>query len=86
MGLIDADKAKCTIMDEIIAPDWFKTVVCMALSNMPTVDPVKHGHWIKDYVNGQKCMWCSNCKNIVYPCSSCGFGRNIITYCPWCGA
>ena len=49
MGLIDVDKAKRAIMDEVIAPDWFKTVVCMALSNMPVVDPVKHGYWISYY-------------------------------------
>lgn len=49
-------------------------------------DSVKYGQWIEDIVNGQKCMWCSNCRNIIYPCSICGYGRNVLTYCHVCGS
>lgn len=46
------------------------------VESVPTVDPVKHGHWVK-----------SN-SDYEWECSSCGYGYTDykITYCYDCGA
>ena len=51
-----------------------------AIDDAPTVDPVKHGHWVDE---GEKFL-------PIY-CSCCGFGKKhedqrSYTYCPNCGA
>jgi len=56
------------------------------LENAPTVDPVKHGHWVEQ----EHCDWVYSKE---YRCSECGkyrlmtnpFGREW-NYCPNCGA
>ena len=47
-----------------------------ALTEVPTVDPVKHGKWVYQET------WS------VFNCSECGrsMPRNVYSYCPWCGA
>lgn len=53
--------------------DALKSVVRFA----PTVDPVKHGHWIK-----------SEKSDYEWECSACGYGLSDYrtTYCYDCGA
>ena len=50
------------------------------ISNAPTVDPVKHGHWIahgKAFM-GATIEACSECGELL-----CGYNK---AYCPNCGA
>lgn len=70
MRLIDADKLPKYTGYALSADE-----VAMAVINAPTVDPVKHGHWIEEGYS----MWCSECG---------GVWDNIwnFTYCPNCGA
>lgn len=52
---------------------------------MPTINPVRHGHWIKGQYTPGFAWFCSVCG---------GVHTNIYghkntprwTYCPWCGA
>lgn len=57
-------------------PPYIRDVVEKELRYVPTVDPVKHGHWVK-----------SN-SDYEWECSSCGYGYTDykITYCYDCGA
>lgn len=52
---------------------------------VPTVDPIKHGHWIKD-----RLVSTSGGTYGVYRCSKCEwYGQDIgysFNYCPYCGA
>ena len=57
-----------------------------AIDNAPTVDPVKHGHWVEQEHEDWK--WSKE-----YRCSECGQYRLVTTpvgrewnYCPSCGA
>lgn len=88
MGLIDVDKAKSVIMDEVVAPDWFKTVACMALSNIPTVDPVKHGYWVFDerWWYSPRCSVCNRCPDTPGFLGKEDFYRTKFCFCPNCGA
>lgn len=100
MRLIDADALKRILIDEIYTKqeidncgdkDWMlgnNSAIKEArriVDRMQTVDPVRHGHWVKGKINGQDAIWCSNCRNIVYQCESCGFGRGLMRYCHVCG-
>lgn len=55
--------------------------VHFAIDDAPTVDPVKHGHWIEskggDFIGYP-----------IYECSECGcpVGEEASNYCPYCGA
>lgn len=57
-----------------------------AIDDAPTVDPVKHGHWVEQEHEDWK--WSKE-----YRCSECGQYRLVTTpvgrewnYCPSCGA
>lgn len=84
MRLIDADEAvkavhdefdECLVWDESgeTTANEFENIILQ----IPTVDPVKHGHWKehKDY------------PGLAYLCSGCGyFTTDRSYYCPHCGA
>lgn len=75
MRLIDAD-ALIKSTDEEIVHMW-------EIALAPTVDPVKHGHWI----NTNEGIW--NTVDVL-KCSVCGEIDNRMyrsdAYCPYCGA
>ena len=80
---IDADDAilqierreKYLIGDKCISVDAFKEFI----KNRPTIDPVKHGNWIKKYGNWNS----SECDKIGYK----GYiPAKPSDYCPNCGA
>ena len=45
--------------------------------SLADVEPVKHGHWISKFENGEVNTYCSACGNITY---------GLYRYCPDCGA
>lgn len=54
------------------------------IKSQPTIDPVKHGHWIKDSEFDQN-------DNAHYHCSVCGRGDThakqvVVNYCWGCGS
>ena len=60
-------------------PPYIRDVVKKELRYVPTVDPVKHGHWRLSPFDGN---WaCSNCGNEPYHDNM----KNM-NYCPNCGA
>lgn len=67
----------CAIMDELDEID-----------DAPTVDPVKHGHWVKHKSNIESCYIQRYDGDLVwYECSECQGRETIIKlYCPYCGA
>ena len=93
MRLIDADALVEDIKSEIdddkeIYPDdktsimfraGMKTVIRI-VKNQDTVDPVKHGHWIKRNTVGT--ATCSICGGIIYN----SYDSEANKYCPNCGA
>ena len=83
MRLIDADEAvravhdefdECLVWDESgeTTANEFENIILQ----IPTVDPVKHGHWIK-----------SEKSDYEWECSACGYGLSDYrtTYCYDCG-
>ena len=85
--LIDADEAYKVLTDYYhhkteIQHKAFKE----AIDRVPTVDPVKHGHWVEqercDWVYSKECR-CSECGK--YRLMTNPFGREW-NYCPNCGA
>lgn len=57
---------------------------CEAIFDMPTIDPVKHGKWIKAERQG-----CWSYADVYKQCSECGkvtFLAEKMNYCPNCGA
>ena len=80
MRLIDADalKDKALLLD--LGLDDVEAVVVSDIDNAPTVDPVKHGHWVN--VQNQYCV-CSVCGDVQYR-----FIRVVkvdCKFCPNCG-
>ena len=73
--LIDAEKLKA----EFIGKRYGTQAIKYVIDQQPTVDPVKHGHWIMK-PNGYGT--CSNCKM----CSLDIGGGVDSDYCPNCGA
>ena len=76
MRLVDADNL-LDILDAMIVGHKSASDVYDVVDSMPTVDPVKHGHWKehKDY------------PGLAYLCSDCGyFTTDRSYYCPNCGA
>ena len=70
---MDRDQTLCHIT-------WFRAVI----DNMPTIDPVKHGRWIKAERQG-----CWSYADVYKQCSECGkvtFLAEKMNYCPNCGA
>ena len=90
MRLTDADKLKEELIkalhEDLMDIDEAIDVVVTTIDDAPTVDPVKHGHWIEQEHEDWK--WSKE-----YRCSECGkyrlmtnpFGREW-NYCPNCGA
>lgn len=75
MRLIDADSLKIP-SEEIIAK--------MTIELAPTIDPVKHGRWVKAEPDG-----CWSYAEVYKQCSECGkvtFLAERMNYCPNCGA
>ena len=73
MRLIDADAVINAL--PVAADDWTSVVIRLTLENAPTIDPVKHGHWIVLHTGLPVCE-CSCCSNLGSPnskyCSVCG--------------
>lgn len=95
MRLIDADKLcedfveRWEIADkekESAIIGVFANIVTPIVVGQPTVDPVKHGRWMKVSDNEYDSAWeCSVCKQEwmfeAHPKEDCG-----CNYCPNCGA
>ena len=93
--LIDADRLIEDIKSEIAEDkelypdkDWIKYFdsgmrnVIRLVKRLPTVDPVKHGHWEESKCLDD-CFWiCSCCK---FP-SQATAAPKLYKYCPGCGA
>lgn len=87
MRLIDADALKELIANNVYpVQDAFNDRdygmfwtggIEKAIDNAPTVDPVKHGRWVK-----------SEKSDYEWECSACGYGLSDYrtTYCYDCGA
>ena len=81
MRLIDADELIYGLKTEF--GQFAMTYILAFIKAQPTVDPVKHGHWIHG----------SSSENIRVTCSECGYKVNYFwdswqdaKYCPNCGA
>lgn len=89
MRLIDAD----ALRDEIavlfernpkLIDGWLAYAVEDTIDDAPTIDPVKHGKWIKAERQG-----CWSYADVYKQCSECGnvtFLAEKMNYCPNCGA
>lgn len=99
MRLIDADEAvkavhdefdECLVWDE--SGETTANEVENIILQIPTVDPVKHGHWIIRDIPGTYFyqIICSECGEDVTSTAPCiGFlpdARVLWDYCPYCGA
>lgn len=89
MQLIDRDKLKSALNNEIISHDigniydryYREGLMCamLHLGSQPTIEERKHGHWIK--------LFDPNYGIIGVECSVCkGEMRRATEYCPFCGA
>lgn len=76
MRLIDADELK----EKLSEVGWYdlydedKAIAC--IDKMPTIDPVKHGHWIDIDFETDRCSECGH---------DFEFGSGWY-FCPLCGA
>lgn len=87
MRLIDADELKV----DYIVPSTSTNTSCYRyvskeqIDNAPTIDPVRHGTWLKypgDIVSDDG-LW----GETLYDCSECGHTRHVATeFCSKCGA
>ena len=90
MRLIDAYVLEKEIIKALHEPlmdiDEAIDVVVTTIDDAPTVDPMKHGHWVEqehcDWVYSKECR-CSECGK--YRLMTNPFGREW-NYCPNCGA
>lgn len=57
MRLIDADAFYARVAPECKYPELLKA----QLDTEPTVDPVKHGHWVQRFTGDENIVFCSNC-------------------------
>lgn len=85
--LIDADELKLELkwleIDKPVYHDVMSTI-----DEMPTVDPVKHGHWDNKIIDARfdvphTVARCSNCKGKIWV-----YEENYVVkypYCPLCG-
>lgn len=87
MRLIDADEAvkavhdefdECLVWDESgeATANEFENIILQ----MPTVDPVKHGHWKGKPIAGYSTVRCSECGDVFME------NNGKWNYCPDCGA
>ena len=89
MRLIDADVLLKDINDY---PYGYRGMIKDTIARQPTVDPVKHGHWIIRDIPGTYFyqITCSECSEDVTSSAPCiGFLPNakvLWDYCPNCGA
>ena len=79
--LIDADELIYGLKTEF--GQFAMTYILAFIKAQPTVDPVKHGHWIHS----------SSTEYLTVSCSECGYKVNYFwaswqdaLYCPKCGA
>lgn len=70
--------ADCERCSWSISNECMDCIVEDVIKCMPTIDPVKHGHWIDD----GDCFICSNCRKAF------GFlsAKCVTNFCPYCGA
>lgn len=86
MRLIDADELREMWLNKGLNEQIYDTnAVLDSIDNVPTIDPVKHGYWIEETLDGLPC------KPKQYRCSECGNADNKHTavrghYCWSCGA
>lgn len=87
---IDANKA-CRIIEQLFCGDCRSYTHCencpynnvlMLLRNLPTIDAVRHGHWIK--ANDPMSSPFDTMKRCL--CSECREWGRVTSYCPNCGA
>lgn len=90
MQLIDRDKLKSALNNEIISHDigniydryYREGLMCamLHLGSQPTIEERKHGHWIGKPIAGYGTVRCSVCRS--------KFTKNTgqWDYCPKCGA
>lgn len=84
MRLVDAD----TIFNSellLVSDKAYDAVhaVIERINNAPTVDPVKHGHWIN---KGFEPVRCSVCGITVDAINGIPWAIKSFKYCPYCGA
>lgn len=92
MRLVDADELKTAFPcgESVRTESVRATIDHMATVDAPTVDPVKHGHWIESDV-GLMCSECNHYTDTTYyePFNN-EFGRGWALkrpyYCGYCGA
>ena len=91
MRLIDAEALKEHVrkyMSVFAKYDWRE--ICEMLNDAPTVDPIKHGHWI-EHDFGLICSECNHYTETMYdePFNN-EFGKGWALkrpyYCGYCGA
>ena len=83
-GVPQADLDRFAVDKEIYPDDKSSIIFRAGMKNVigivkkqDTIDPVKHGHWIK-----MPHIW-----SVMYKCSACGsFKDTQYCYCPRCGA
>ena len=81
MRLIDADYLK----EKGHYDDYDEFVVDYDdIKNAPTIDPVKHGHWV-GISDSEATPRCSNCGRIRFG-SSLGYAMKYVPYCEKCGS
>lgn len=82
MRLIDADALIEHLQKDPLFPLVEKYGLTGVIETRPTIDPVKHGRWIREWdMRG-------NISDVVWSCSLCGKPKQWYTtnYCPNCGA
>lgn len=86
MRLIDADALKAWV-EEQEETKWGLSTdeVWDAIDAAPTIDPVKHGKWVKDGAYW-KDIYCSVCGEMALSPSYWEVDLCRSDYCPWCGA
>ena len=86
MRLIDADEIKA----DYIVSSTTSNARCYLyasleqIQNAPTIDPVRHGHWIEQIVQRSE----DEPSFSLCVCSNCGLSllNKMTRYCPTCGA
>lgn len=84
MRLIDADELKESVKrftSVFVKYDWRE--ICEMLNDAPTVDPIKHGHWVN---KGFEPVRCSVCGITVDAINGIPWAIKSFNYCPHCGA
>lgn len=75
MRLIDADR-----LNEVLLKRYGLATLLREVEIQPTIDPIKHGEWIKRNTVGT--ATCSICGGIIYD----SYDRESNKYCGHCGA